>query len=163
MTDIRSLAPVCGPEFHKLLKCAAAGRNHNECCSRRGVPSGCMTLCSGVIVDSLLSTATSCIPFIGNIVQCLEEGRRKKEKEWFSTSKEDLFFAFSYQKSDFLGVGSLPGPVSELHATEITNSSIKLDWEAPKNGTNVTDYVVYYQKVDNTSMYETVSKLDHVS
>lgn len=132
MSDIRTLAPVCGPDFHKLLKCAAAGRNHNECCSRRGVPSGCMTLCSGVIVDSLLSTATTCIPFIGNIVQCFEEGAE-----------------------------SLPGPISELHATEITDSSVKLDWEPPTDGSNITDYVVYYQQVDNTSMHETVSKLDH--
>jgi hypothetical protein len=27
-----------------------------------------------VIVDSLIATAASCIPFIGNIVQCFEEG-----------------------------------------------------------------------------------------
>jgi hypothetical protein len=25
-------------------------------------------------VDSLIATAASCIPFIGNIVQCFEEG-----------------------------------------------------------------------------------------
>ncbi|XP_046473967.1 Ig-like and fibronectin type-III domain-containing protein 2 isoform X1 [Neodiprion pinetum] len=132
MSDIRALASVCDSDFHKILKCAAGGRNHNDCCSRRGVPAGCMTLCSGVIVDSLISTATSCIPFIGNIVQCLEEG-----------------------------VDTLPGPISELHATEITDSSVKLDWEPPTDGSNVTDYIVYYQKVDNTSMHETVSKLDH--
>jgi hypothetical protein len=26
-------------------------------------------------VDSLIATAASCIPFIGNIVQCFEEGK----------------------------------------------------------------------------------------
>lgn len=65
--------------------------------------------------------------------------------------------------STVLGAGTLPGPISELHVTEITDSSLELDWESPSDGSNVTDYVVYYQKVDNTSMHETVSKLEHVS
>ncbi|KAJ9596370.1 hypothetical protein L9F63_012605, partial [Diploptera punctata] len=132
MSDIKALAGVCGAELHKLLKCGAGGRNHGSCCTRRGVPTTCLSVCSGVIVDSLIATATSCIPFIGNIVQCFEEG-----------------------------TGLLPGPIAELHATAVTNTSITLQWEPPTNGTNVTDYVVHYQQVDNTSMHETLPKLDH--
>lgn len=74
MTDIKLLAGVCGGEFHKLLRCGAGGRNHGSCCARRGVPPSCLSLCSGVMVDSLLVTATTCIPYIGNIAQCFEEG-----------------------------------------------------------------------------------------
>jgi hypothetical protein len=75
MSDIKALAGVCANELHKLLRCGAGGRNHGGCCSRRGVPSTCLSICSGVIVDSLIATATACIPFIGNIVQCFEEGK----------------------------------------------------------------------------------------
>lgn len=133
MTDIKLLAGVCSPEFHKLLRCGAGGRNHGACCSRRGVPPACLSLCSGVIVESLLVTATTCIPYIGNIALCFEEG-----------------------------TGLLPGPISELHATIVNDTSIALDWEAPADGSNVTGYVVNYQKVDNTTMHETVIKLENV-
>lgn len=134
MSDIKLLAGVCGAEFHKLLRCGAGGRNHGTCCSRRGVPPACLSLCSGVIVDSLLVTATTCVPYIGNIAQCFEEG-----------------------------TGRLPGPISELHATVVDEHSVLLEWEPSSEGVNVTDYVVHYQKVDNTSMHETLLKLDNVS
>ncbi|KAB0793035.1 hypothetical protein PPYR_12655 [Photinus pyralis] len=132
MTDIKLLAGVCGAEFYKLLKCGAGGRNHGSCCTRRGVPPSCTSLCSGVMTDSLLVTATSCIPYIGNIALCFEEG-----------------------------TGLLPGPIAELHATLTTDDSISLEWESPDDGSNVTDYVLYYQKVENTSMHETILKLDN--
>lgn len=134
MSDIKTLAGVCGGEFHKLLRCGAGGRNHGACCSRRGVPPACLSLCSGVILDSLLVTATTCVPYIGNIAQCFEEG-----------------------------TGLLPGPISELHATVLDDQTISLVWEAPSDGSNVTDYVIHYQKMDNSSMHETLMKLDNVS
>lgn len=74
MTDIRSLAPFCGTELHKLIKCGAGGRNHGACCTRRGVPSNCTPLCNGIVPDSMLSVAVNCASFIGNVVQCFEEG-----------------------------------------------------------------------------------------
>ncbi|XP_023310369.1 Ig-like and fibronectin type-III domain-containing protein 1 isoform X2 [Anoplophora glabripennis] len=132
MTDIKLLAGVCGGEFHKILRCGAGGRNHGTCCSRRGVPPNCLSLCSGVILDSLLVTATTCVPYIGNIAQCFEEG-----------------------------TGNLPGPVSALHGVVVDEHSILLEWNPPENSTNVTDYVIHYQKVDNTSMHETLLKLDN--
>ncbi|XP_060521519.1 Ig-like and fibronectin type-III domain-containing protein 2 isoform X2 [Cylas formicarius] len=130
MNDIKRLA-VCGSEFHTILRCAAGGRNHGTCCSRRGVPPACLSLCSGVIVDSLRTTAANCVTYIGNIVQCFEEG-----------------------------TGTLPGPVTALHAISVDQASILLEWSPPEDGANVTDYVIHYQKVDNTSMYETLLKLD---
>ncbi|KAF7279649.1 hypothetical protein GWI33_006881 [Rhynchophorus ferrugineus] len=130
MNDIKRLA-VCGSEFHTILRCAAGGRNHGSCCNRRGVPSACLPLCSGVIVGSLRSTASSCVTYIGNIVQCFEEGTEK-----------------------------LPGPVTALHAVAADATTLILEWSPPDEGANVTDYVIHYQKVDNTSMHETLLKLD---
>ncbi|XP_057659770.1 Ig-like and fibronectin type-III domain-containing protein 1 isoform X1 [Diorhabda carinulata] len=131
MTDIKALAGVCKGEFQKIIKCAAGGRNHATCCHRRGVPSGCLPVCNGVLLNSFASATTSCVPYIGNIVQCFEEG-----------------------------AGKLPGPISGLHGVVVDEHTLLLEWNAPDNSTNVTDYIVYYQKVDNTSMYETLSKLD---
>lgn len=130
MNDVKRLA-VCGSEFHTILRCAAGGRSHGSCCSRRGVPANCLPLCSGVIVDSLRSTATNCVTYIGNIVQCFEEG-----------------------------TGKLPAPVSGVQAVTLDATSIMLEWSPPDEGPNVTDYVIHYQKVDNISVHETLQKLD---
>lgn len=61
------------------------------------------------------------------------------------------------------GTGLLPGPVDELHAIHVNDTEVTLHWEPPKDGSNVTDYVIHYKKVDNTTMHETVPKLDNVS
>lgn len=45
----------------------------------------------------------------------------------------------------------------------MTDTSVSLVWQSPTEGTNATDYVVYYKKVDQTSMHETVMKYDNVS
>lgn len=75
MSQLKSLAGICGNEFHKLIRCGAGGRNHNSCCERRGVPLNCLPLCTGVIGKTVTaSPPNACIPFIGNIVQCFEEG-----------------------------------------------------------------------------------------
>jgi len=74
MNDVRALAMLCAPEFHNLLRCAAGGRDHSTCCTRRGVADACVDLCAARVPDSLLVMADSCLPYIGNIVQCFEEG-----------------------------------------------------------------------------------------
>lgn len=61
------------------------------------------------------------------------------------------------------GTDLLPGPVQELHAVDVSDSEVLLSWEPPSDHSNVTDYVIHYNKVDNTSMHETLLKLDNVS
>lgn len=60
------------------------------------------------------------------------------------------------------GTGLLPGPISDLHATKITDSEVDLTWEPPTDGANVTDYVIHYTQ-DNTSIHEALLKPDNVS
>lgn len=122
MNDIQALGGVCASEFSKLLRCGAGGRNHGPCCGRRGVPPECMPLCSGVVADSLLATAARCIPFIGNLVQCFEEG-----------------------------TGLLPGPVGSLQARDVTDGSVTLSWDAPVESNNASEYIVHFSKVDNAT------------
>ncbi|CAG9812897.1 unnamed protein product [Phaedon cochleariae] len=62
---------------------------------------------------------------------------------------------------EFSGSGRLPGPISALHAVIVDEHTIMLEWNPPENSTDVDEYIVHYQKVDNTSMHETVLKLDN--
>ena len=74
-----------------IARCAAGGRDHTPCCTRRGVIPSCMSLCRGVIpvtpltlgsssssssaAASSASNAPDCLSYAGNILQCLEEGK----------------------------------------------------------------------------------------
>ncbi|KOB66078.1 Ig-like and fibronectin type-III domain-containing protein C25G4.10, partial [Operophtera brumata] len=48
-----------------------SGRNHEACCMRRGVPETCRGACAG----SFSGGVNTCVPYIGNIVQCFEEDK----------------------------------------------------------------------------------------
>ncbi|GBP57931.1 Ig-like and fibronectin type-III domain-containing protein 2 [Eumeta japonica] len=130
MSDLRRLAPLCAQEFHKLLRCGAGGRNHESCCERRGVPPNCRGVCSGTFGGGI----NTCMAYIGNIVQCFEEG-----------------------------TGALPGPPREVHALILEKSKLLLSWSPPEEGTNATFYTVHWQKVDNNSQpyYYNTLQLDN--
>ncbi|ODM96583.1 Ig-like and fibronectin type-III domain-containing protein C25G4.10 [Orchesella cincta] len=128
MSDIRSLAFACASEFHTLLRCAAGGRDHSACCTRRGVSENCLDICSARVPDSLLSMAENCLPYIGNIVQCFEEGTEL-----------------------------IPGPVEEFHSNLVTDSSVGLSWLAPKNY-DISNYQVFYQVKNPSSASSSVDK-----
>ncbi|XP_046969114.1 Ig-like and fibronectin type-III domain-containing protein 2 isoform X1 [Vanessa cardui] len=117
MSDLRTLAPLCEQEFNKLVRCGAGGRNHETCCARRGVPAACRGACAGAY-SGLFYT---CIAYVGNIVQCFEEG-----------------------------TGFLPGPPREVHAV-VSHDKLFLDWTAPTDGANTTSYTVHWQKVGNNT------------
>ncbi|XP_045774641.1 Ig-like and fibronectin type-III domain-containing protein 2 isoform X1 [Maniola jurtina] len=118
MTDLRKLAPLCEQEFNKLVRCGAGGRNHETCCARRGVPAACRGACGGAY-SGLFYT---CIAYVGNIVQCFEEG-----------------------------TGQLPGPPREVHAV-VNQDKLFLDWTAPTDGANATSYTVHWQKIGNNTL-----------
>ncbi|XP_049875990.1 Ig-like and fibronectin type-III domain-containing protein 1 isoform X2 [Pectinophora gossypiella] len=130
MSDLRTLAPLCAQEFHKLLRCGAGGRNHEECCARRGVPANCRGVCAGAYSGGV----NTCVPYIGNIVQCFEEG-----------------------------TGLLPGPPRELHAVLSPDRKLFLDWSPPQDGANATSYTVHWQRVGNNSQpyYYNMLQLDN--
>ncbi|XP_064105777.1 Ig-like and fibronectin type-III domain-containing protein 1 isoform X2 [Macrobrachium nipponense] len=131
MSHVRKLATTCTPELSKMLRCAVGGRDHRPCCKRRGVPAACMSVCSGAFVADR-ATPTVCMPYIGNIMMCLEEG-----------------------------VGVLPGPVTILHATKVTDNSVTLVWQEPQEGPNATMYQLHYQSVDKHSASHVVFALNN--
>uniref|UniRef100_T1JD05 Uncharacterized protein n=1 Tax=Strigamia maritima TaxID=126957 RepID=T1JD05_STRMM len=115
MTDLHTLGPICMPEFHKLLKCAVGGRDHVPCCMRRMVSLDCTSLCSGMVPHFSSAMAAICIPYIPDIIMCMEEG-----------------------------VSTLPGPIRELHAFAKNKTMIGIEWLPPLES-NVTHYEVRYQ------------------
>ncbi|XP_068232541.1 LOW QUALITY PROTEIN: myomesin-3-like, partial [Palaemon carinicauda] len=131
MTHVRKLATSCTAELSKMLRCAVGGRDHRPCCKRRGVPAACMGVCSGSFVADR-ATPTVCMPYIGNIMMCLEEG-----------------------------VGVLPGPITTLHATKVTDDSVTLVWQEPQEGPNATMYQLHYQSVDKHSASHVVFALNN--
>lgn len=74
LSQLRDLTQTCSKDFPKLLRCGAGGRNHVDCCQRRGIPKPCLGFCTGHVSQELMVTAAACLPYIGNVIQCFEEG-----------------------------------------------------------------------------------------
>lgn len=49
-----------------------------------------------------------------------------------------------------------------MRAVKLTDSSVSLVWDGPEDGSNVTGYVVHYQKINNSTVHENTIKLDQV-
>ena len=123
LSDVQALITSCSSELPKLLRCGAGGRNHIGCCERRGIPDPCLGFCSASLTEDLLTTAAACLPFVGNVIQCFEEG-----------------------------TDVIPAPVVQLHATDVTETSVTLEWTPPDQTESVTThYVVHYTTVDQNS------------
>ena len=101
----------------------------------------CQLLCQGIQVDPHTSAYTNCLPYVGNIMTCLEEGR---QCQVFGLRLNIV------NKLDFSGSLTLPAPPSNLRATSITNNSITLMWDALEDK-RVKQYEVYYKQLYNNS------------
>ncbi|XP_055908191.1 Ig-like and fibronectin type-III domain-containing protein 2 [Eupeodes corollae] len=137
LSDMQTLGSTCQAQMAIIVKCAVGGRDHAPCCNRRGVSPLCAPLCRGVLPSVSPHLASSeCLSYAGNILQCFEEG-----------------------------TGNIPGPVEDMHVTDVSNSTISLEWSPPSDTSqNVTmqyEYIVQYGKVSNMTMYETVFKLEN--
>merc|ERR1719410_885684 len=99
ISRVKSLSVLCSSEFSKVVRCSAGGRDHLPCCARRGVPAQCLPLCQSVHQQSTGADFQQCLPNIGQIILCYEEGTI-----------------------------SLPAPVKNLKAVSIADDSVILTW-----------------------------------
>ena len=74
LSQLKSLTQSCSGDFPKLLRCGAGGRNHIDCCRRRGIPDPCLSFCTGHVTQDMVVTSAACLPYMGNVVQCFQEG-----------------------------------------------------------------------------------------
>ena len=136
MSDIKRLSTECADDFTSLTRCAVGGRDHLPCCARRGVPKKCQPLCQAVHQESTGAAFSSCLPYIGQIVTCFEEG-----------------------------TAALPPPVRQLRAVAVEDGRVLLRWKSDDvNGTfNTVDFQVYYKKLETNATSGTVFDHDEVS
>ncbi|XP_021960351.1 Ig-like and fibronectin type-III domain-containing protein 1 [Folsomia candida] len=76
-SDIESILdkPQCLPDFDKLMKCSADGRDHRACCANWGVPRRCLDLCRGEPVS--LNPDLCILQNSKQIFSCFKENRDK--------------------------------------------------------------------------------------
>lgn len=133
MSDFQASGAVCQQQVSSLLRCAAGGRDHSDCCNRRGVTSACISMCRGVVSNP----SSDCLAYAGNIIQCLEEGTGN-----IPGPVEDLH------------INSITN--NSLSLAWAASETMRNNSEAQP-----TDFLVQFGKVDNMTMYETVIRLDN--
>jgi len=101
MSEVSRLGPDCAEEMSKVLRCAVGGRDHLPCCTQRGVPKSCQPLCQAVHQRSTGADFNSCLPVIGQVLTCLEEGPLQ-----------------------------LPAPVKDLRAVEAEDGRVVVAWRS---------------------------------
>jgi len=133
ISEVRSLARLCADEFPKVVRCAAGGRDHLPCCSRRGVPNNCQPLCQAVHQASTGADFLQCLPNIGQIITCYEEG-----------------------------TANLPPPIKDFKAVSVQDSTVVLTWQVDDgNGTfSTAQFEVYYKMIEENSTGSTVFESD---
>eukprot|EP00092_Neocalanus_flemingeri_P093803 GFUD01119242.1.p1 GENE.GFUD01119242.1~~GFUD01119242.1.p1 ORF type:complete len:1460 (+),score=180.34 GFUD01119242.1:219-4598(+) len=133
ISEVKSLARLCADEFSKVVRCAAGGRDHLPCCARRGVPNNCQPLCQAVHQASTGADFLQCLPNIGQIITCYEEGTTK-----------------------------LPPPIKDFKAVSVQDGIVVLTWQVDDlNGTfNTAHFEVYYKLVEENSTGSTVFESD---
>lgn len=64
----------CINDFDKLMKCAADGSDHRNCCAQRDVPRRCLEWCRG---EPILSNKACVLSYTKQIMSCFHDGREK--------------------------------------------------------------------------------------
>lgn len=132
-SDLYSLHSTCQDDLTKILRCGVGGRDHLPCCSQRGVPSQCQPLCQAVSQVSSGTDYSACLPYIGQVYMCLEEG-----------------------------TANLPESPSYLRAAKVSNNSVTLMWHV-ENRDGVDQFEIYYRKLMNNSDNTNIFKSDKVN
>ena len=99
---------ACEPDFKKIVRCMADGRNHVPCCKRAGVPDICRDMCYGEynVHDDDARSHVACNTFTAPTLACIAEG-----------------------------INILPARPEELEVTRVTESDLTLEWKVPQTTT----------------------------
>ncbi|KAH8334760.1 hypothetical protein KR074_009919 [Drosophila pseudoananassae] len=147
LSDIERLGPACRAQMPILARCAAGGRDHSPCCSRRGVINACMPLCRGVMPLALTtkaatstaatsaSAAASTSSSSGTTATSGSSNAASASATSSSSSTSNVPDCLSYAGNILQcfeeGTQNIPGPPEDVHATFVNQSSISLMWTQP--------------------------------
>ncbi|VDM64605.1 unnamed protein product, partial [Angiostrongylus costaricensis] len=116
-----SIATTCRVEWPKVSPCLADGRNHTECCRRKGVQEDCLSICAGS-TETLGVHSVLCLNLdLQAIYQCLREG---------------------YETH--------PSPPVNVTVTSTSDSSVEISWEEPNSNAHLVEtYTLLIRKTEH--------------
>ncbi|XP_052263742.1 Ig-like and fibronectin type-III domain-containing protein 2 [Dreissena polymorpha] len=114
LDQIFTEAYLCTSYFDEMLHCGTDGRDHTECCRRRGISDACLKLCAMTAAVEVTYDFVSCMLYKDTLSTCFEEGRVV-----------------------------LPQSPKGLYIVKAEPLSITLQWKTP-SGPAVTSYTVQY-------------------
>ncbi|KAE9416523.1 hypothetical protein Angca_008944 [Angiostrongylus cantonensis] len=116
-----SIATTCRVEWPKVSPCLADGRNHTDCCRRKGVQEDCLSICAGS-TETLGVHSVLCLNLdLQAIYQCLREG---------------------YE--------SHPSPPINVTVASTSDSSVEISWEEPNSNAHLVEtYTLLIRKTEH--------------
>ena len=136
ISKVISLSHTCQQDFSKMIRCSAGGRDHLPCCARRGISSSCLPLCQAVHQASTGAGFWKCLPQIGKILTCFEEG-----------------------------VLQIPPPVRDFKAVSVGDGVVTLSWglENSHDELQFDQFEVFYKKMKEGEVPATVLNANKVT
>ena len=121
LADLVSKTHPCHHHYPTLVRCSAGGRNHLPCCARRGVAGSCLPLCQSVYQAGTGADFWDCLPQIGQIFTCFEQG-----------------------------VLDIPPPVQDFRALHVGDGIVSLAWnfDQTRQEAKFETFEVFYKNID---------------
>ncbi|XP_060606715.1 Ig-like and fibronectin type-III domain-containing protein 1 [Ruditapes philippinarum] len=115
------------PEF---LSCGSDGKDHTKCCSKDGVPEGCLPFCAGAVPDhNDQLELLVCLPHGDTLINCLVHGTQY-----------------------------IPSAPRNVHA-KLLYDTVQVFWDAPEdNPDKVEVYHIYYKSKSLEKTFDAASK-----
>jgi hypothetical protein len=134
-----AISTACRTEFTQVSPCIADGRNHTDCCVRKGVQHECLKICNGSPEPLGLHSLLCLNLDLNAIYECVREGYGK------------LLFIIKYV---LLNSGTHPSPPVNVTVTDVTAVSAQLQWAEPSsNSDKVISYSVFVRKDEYGQSY----------
>ncbi|CAD6197113.1 unnamed protein product [Caenorhabditis auriculariae] len=118
-----SIATTCRAEWTKVSPCIADGRNHTECCRRKGVQNDCLNICAGSTQELGVHSVLCLNLDLQAIYQCVREG---------------------YE--------SHPSSPVNVSISDVTTNSVVVKWSEPlANAHLVENYTLFFRKNEHAA------------
>uniref|UniRef100_A0A8R1HNW3 Receptor protein-tyrosine kinase n=1 Tax=Caenorhabditis japonica TaxID=281687 RepID=A0A8R1HNW3_CAEJA len=123
-----TIATTCRAEWPRVSPCIADGRNHTDCCLRKGVQHDCLEICSGSTKELGVHSVLCLNLDLQAIYQCIRQG---------------------YETH--------PSPPGNVTISELTAHSVTVLWTEPDSNAHlVENYTLFIRKNEHGEPVKTV-------